>query len=79
MVWPIHSQSKWERVSYVPNCVEVGSHRFGQVHLYPFDKSVQFRVCKRCGIKEYVKLEFKDGKMIETVLVIERNETKASE
>ncbi len=58
----------------MPNCKEVGSHRWGAIHFVSFDKSVNFRVCKRCGVKEFTRIELKDGKMIETVLEIERIE-----
>ena len=38
------------------------------IHFLPSDRNIQFRSCKRCGIKEYVKTEEKDGQIVSTIL-----------
>lgn len=66
-MWPEQMRSSWERANYAhskPDCEHLGSHRFGMIHLLPEDKSVQYRSCKRCGLKEFVRVKIIDDRTI---------------
>lgn len=70
--WPTQFQSKWERgfSAYPANCLI--AHRWGMIHKSSVDPTVQYRSCKRCGAKEYVRTVIEGDQIIEIPMKIVR-------
>lgn len=74
MVW---DQKVWVRGYYGrfdEFCKKTKQHRFGATHIMPQDKSIQYRSCRRCGVREFTKFEVIDGKIYQTVMEIHDKE-----
>jgi len=70
-MWPEEMRLKWERVHYAQllgSCESIGYHRFGAIHLLPQDETIQYRSCKRCGLRDYTRIQIINGKLVESSL-----------
>lgn len=70
-MWPIQFEQRQGRGVYSELdrlCKKIKQHRFGMVHLLPQDKTIQWRSCRRCGVREFSRFEVVDGEIRETCL-----------
>ena len=73
MPWPAQMQTSWERANYAhsfPDCENMGYHRFGMIHRRNDDENILFRSCKRCGLREFSRIEINGDQIIETRLKV---------
>lgn len=46
------------------------------IHLKPEDKTIEYRSCKRCGLREYIKTRVEGNKIIATKLEFTDDDAK---